>query len=90
LMTLWPIAPLASQRSTANAAIDDRFTSNLTTQLSGRPEAPDRRRECAIAPALAPQLIACNGPLQRKLAPSHLCANGNPDVADSCSCRLSR
>lgn len=40
---------------------------NLTMELSGRPKRPNRRRECTITLALAPQLITFHGPLQRKL-----------------------
>ena len=39
----------------------------LTSKLSGRPTRPNRRRECTISPALAPQPLTIHGPLQRKL-----------------------
>ena len=41
---------------------------HLTSKLSGRPTRPNRRRECIISPALAPQPLTFHGPLQRKLA----------------------
>ncbi len=51
---------------------DDGVTSakhcrHLTSELGGRPTVSDRRPECTISPALAPQPTDVHGPLQRKL-----------------------